>query len=77
MSESPRRTGRGVQPFSVHAVFLPGTVVFMIGRRLNEFSAVDQWLPVFGAMPKMMRELQQQPSSICWASRAGAAGGRR
>lgn len=34
-----------------------GVVVLLIGMRINHFWAVHQWLPVFLAMPRMLREL--------------------
>ena len=36
-------------------------VVFVIGMRINQPWKVGAWLPVFRAMPKMLRELQTQP----------------
>ncbi|WP_298806681.1 DUF4188 domain-containing protein [uncultured Pseudokineococcus sp.] len=36
-------------------------VVFVIGMRFNRLRDVRAWLPVFGAMPRMLRELAQQP----------------
>ena len=38
-------------------------VVFLIGMRINRFWAVHQWLPVFWAMPRMLRELAGRPDS--------------
>ena len=38
-------------------------VVFLIGMRINKPWKVHKWLPVFLAMPKMIRELQQRPES--------------
>lgn len=35
--------------------------VFLIGARLNQPWNVPAWLPVFRAMPRMLRELQAQP----------------
>ena len=35
-------------------------VVFLIGMRINEFWKMHKWLPVFLAMPKMLRELSIQ-----------------
>ena len=32
-------------------------VVFMIGMRINNWFAIHRWLPVFLAMPKMLKEL--------------------
>jgi hypothetical protein len=52
-----------------------GTVVFLIGMRINRIRAFRKWLPVFGAMPKMVRELGQHPelgllgASSWWAGR--------
>ncbi|PAV28048.1 transcriptional regulator [Virgibacillus profundi] len=34
-------------------------VVFLIGMRVNKWHAVHKWLPVFMAMPAMIRELYQ------------------
>ena len=36
-------------------------VVFMIGMRVNKPLKVHKWLPVFMAMPKMLRELSRNP----------------
>ena len=36
-------------------------VVFLIGMRINSLWAVHQWLPVALAMPRMLKELKQQP----------------
>ena len=36
-------------------------VVFLIGTRLNRPWRVHQWLPVYTAMPRMLRELQRHP----------------
>jgi hypothetical protein len=38
-------------------------VVFLIGMRINKPWKVHQWLPVFLAMPRMLKELQGQPDS--------------
>ncbi|MGW7046046.1 DUF4188 domain-containing protein [Streptomyces avermitilis] len=37
-------------------------VVLLIGMRINHFWAVHQWLPVFLAMPRMLRELTRDRS---------------
>ena len=37
-------------------------VVLLIGIRINHFWAVHQWLPVFLAMPRMLRELTRDRS---------------
>ena len=34
-----------------------GLVVFLIGMRINKWWKIHQWLPVFLAMPKMIKEL--------------------
>lgn len=36
-------------------------VVLLIGMRINHFWAVHHWLPVLGAMPRMLRELVRDP----------------
>ena len=36
-------------------------VVFVIGMRINRPWKLKQWLPVFVAMPRMLRELAQDP----------------
>ena len=38
-------------------------VVFLIGMRVNRPLAIRQWLPVFLAMPGMLRELRSDPDS--------------
>lgn len=38
-------------------------VVFLIGMRINKFWKVHKWLPVFLAMPGMIRELERRPDS--------------
>jgi fumigallin biosynthesis monooxygenase-like protein len=38
-------------------------VVFLIGMRINKPWKIHKWLPVFMAMPRMIRELQQRPES--------------
>ncbi len=43
------------------ADFSAGTVVFLIGMRVNSLWRVRDWLPVFMAMPRMLRELFRQP----------------
>lgn len=37
-------------------------VVFLIGMRINRWWKVHQWLPVVGAMPRMIRELSLDPA---------------
>jgi hypothetical protein len=36
-------------------------VVFLIGMRINRLRQIRQWVPVFLAMPRMLRELASQP----------------
>ncbi len=49
------------RPDRLRAEFPPGTVVFMIGMRINSFWRVRSWIPVFMGMPPMIRELFQHP----------------
>jgi hypothetical protein len=42
-------------------------VVFLIGMRLNRPWKVDRWLPVYLAMPRMLRQLQRDPERGCSA----------
>jgi hypothetical protein len=51
----------GVYPGRHTAEFPPGTVVFLIGMRINSFRQLRHWLPVFLAMPKMLAELRRHP----------------
>lgn len=43
------------------ADFPEGTVVFLIGMRVNDLRRVREWLPPFLAMPTMLRELSARP----------------
>lgn len=38
-------------------------VVFLIGMRINKWWKLRSWLPVFLAMPRMLKELYQNPDS--------------
>lgn len=38
-------------------------VVFFIGMRINSFWKIHKWLPIFLAMPKMLRELSADDNS--------------
>jgi hypothetical protein len=38
-------------------------VVFLIGMRVNSYWKLHKWLPVAAAMPRMLRELDDQPDS--------------
>lgn len=40
-----------------------GVVVFLIGMRFNHWWRIDKWFAVFVAMPRMLRELEQQEDS--------------
>ena len=50
-------------------------VVFIIGMRFNKLWKVHRWMPVFVAMPKMLRVLQKNPdrgllnARLSWAGR--------
>jgi hypothetical protein len=49
-------------------------VVFLIGMRINQPFKIHKWMPVAAAMPRMLRELSQQPGlgfihSEMWFSR--------
>jgi hypothetical protein len=60
MSDS-KQPSNGVFASRMKADFPPGTVIFLIGMRINSFRSIRQWLPVFMAMPKMLPELFRQP----------------
>ena len=38
-------------------------VLFLIGMRINKVWKLHKWLPVFLAMPRMIRELERHPES--------------
>jgi hypothetical protein len=38
-------------------------VVFLIGMRINKPWKINKWLPVFLAMPRMLKELEGKPES--------------
>ena len=38
-------------------------VVFIIGMRINKAWKLHKWVPVFRAMPRMLKELERQPES--------------
>src|SRR5438132_12869727 len=44
-------------------------VLFLIGMRINKPWKVHKWLPVFMAMPRMLKELQPRPESgfLCYS----------
>jgi hypothetical protein len=39
--------------------------------RINKPWKVHKWLPVFMAMPRMLKELRQRPESALWATPMG------
>lgn len=52
-----RHTGRTTA--SIEGEF----VVFLIGMRINTPWKIHKWLPIFLAMPRMLRELSSDPTS--------------
>ena len=52
-------------------------VVFLIGMRINRFWKVWKWLPVFRAMPRILRELEQRPEAGLLAARTYLGSPRR
>lgn len=52
----------------------PGTVVFLIGMRINRLRRLRQWLPVATAMPRMLRELMAQPELGLLSARSYVSG---
>jgi hypothetical protein len=52
-------------------------VVFLIGMRINKPWKLRRWLPVFLAMPKMVRELERDPASGLLGANLYFAGPRR
>jgi hypothetical protein len=60
-----------------HAGSIDGDfVVFLIGMRINKPWKVHRWLPVFTAMPKIIRELERHPEyGFLGATRGLLAGG--
>ncbi|MEC5215303.1 hypothetical protein RCH09_000233 [Actimicrobium sp. GrIS 1.19] len=50
-----------IQPERMHASLDGDFVVFLIGMRINRFWKIHKWLPVTRAMPRMLKELAQQP----------------
>lgn len=53
----------GVIPKRVTAQIDGDFVVFLIGMRINKPLKIHKWLPVFRAMPAMIRELEGRPES--------------
>ncbi len=63
---TPRADGidgatNGVRSGRWRAEFPQGTVIFLIGMRINSIRSPRDWLPVFVAMPKMLRKLFENP----------------
>ena len=52
-----------VVPKRVTAQIEGDFVVFLIGMRINKLWKPHKWLPVFQAMPKLIRELEGRPES--------------
>ncbi|MCK0471820.1 DUF4188 domain-containing protein [Halalkalibacter sp. APA_J-10(15)] len=57
--------GKSIYPGRFTADNQEDIVVFMIGMRVNQWWAVHKWLPVFVAMPPMMRELATNKELGC------------
>ena len=51
-------------------------VVFLIGMRINKPWKLHKWLPVFLAMPRMLKELKSRPESGFLGSIFGPQGDR-
>ena len=49
-------------------------VVFLIGMRINKPWKVHKWLPVFMAMPRMLKELAANPQSGCLGTQTAGCG---
>lgn len=54
-----------INPGRMTAAIEGDFVVFLIGMRINKPWKVHKWLPVFLAMPKMLKELDASPDSGC------------
>ena len=54
---------RSVEPRRMAAEIEGDFVVFLIGMRINKPWKVHKWLPVFLAMPRMLKELKARPES--------------
>jgi hypothetical protein len=52
-----------VNPARLSAEVEGDFVVFLIGMRINKPWKVHKWLPVFLAMPRMLKELKARPES--------------
>jgi hypothetical protein len=49
-------------------------VLFLIGMRINKLWAVQKWLPVAAAMPRMLAELAKKPEAGLLSSRMYLSG---
>lgn len=58
---APILAANGVYADRATADLPDGTVIFLIGMRINRPLLIRRWLPVFTAMPRMIRELTNQP----------------
>ena len=54
----------GVVPERVTAEIEGDFVLFLIGMRINKIWRPDKWLPVFLAMPRMLKELEAKGSEL-------------
>ncbi|GAA0435285.1 DUF4188 domain-containing protein [Streptomyces luteireticuli] len=52
-------------------------VVFLIGMRVNRWRSVRHWLPVFTAMPRMLKELAREEGGGLLGQRVYMSGPRR
>ncbi|MEU6857255.1 DUF4188 domain-containing protein [Glycomyces sp. NPDC046736] len=50
-----------VRPGRVVVDYEEDFVVFTVGMRVNKFWKFGKWVPMFNAMPRMLRELQADP----------------
>ncbi len=75
VEEAVGKIAGGVVAGRYTADFPEGTVVFLVGMRINRWRAVRDWLPAVRAMPRMIAELQRQPERGFLGAR-GWFGGR-
>jgi hypothetical protein len=62
-SEAQDASTKAVHPGRYSARIEGDFVVFLIGMRINRPLRIDRWLPIFRAMPRMVRELENDPES--------------
>ena len=60
-----------VSPSRMAAEIHGDFVVFLIGMRINKPWKVHKWLPVFLAMPPILKELEAHPESGCLGTIGG------